>query len=169
MVFVLASSLDWREPPVRRQQMDYQAQLASPVRAVFARLAAPARLGEWLREVITAPAAPPPGSIGEAFPLTLRIDAAEADAAGELTAYEPPWLVGYRLAAGPRTYLLRATCTARDGGTQIHVHQASDGPPLTVDLYQLQQALAAPAPPPPPGRSLPARTSEANGPGRKET
>ena len=128
--------------------MDYQAQLASPVRAVFARMAAPARLGEWLREVITAPAAPlTPGSIGEAFTLTLRLDAAEAGAAGELTAYEPPWLVGYRLAAGPRTYLLRATCTAYDGGTQIHVHQACDGAPLTVDLYRLQLALAAPAPP----------------------
>jgi hypothetical protein len=150
--------------------MDYQAQLASPVRAVFARLAAPARLGEWLREVITAPAVPPPpGSIGEAFTLTLRIDAAEADAAGELTAYEPPWLVGYRLAAGPRTYLLRATCTTRDGGTQLRVHQASDGPPLTVDLYQLQQALATPAPAPPPGGPVPARTSQASRPARKET
>ncbi len=90
-----------------------------------------------------------------------------ACAAGELTAYEPPWLVGYRLAAGPRTYLLRATCTTRDGGTQIHVHQASDGPPLTVDLYQLQQALAASAPAP--GESSPDRTSEASRPARKET
>lgn len=130
--------------------MDYQAQLASPVRDVFARLAAPSRLGEWLGEVITAPAAPPLGSIGEPFALTIRIDAAETGAAGEMTAYEPPWLVGYRLIAGPRTYLLRVTCTARDGGTQIRVHQASDAAPLTVDLHRLKLTLATPAPPPGP-------------------
>lgn len=149
--------------------MDYQAQLASPLRAVFAQLADPARLGEWLCEVITAPAAPPPGSIGQAFALTIRLDAAQTDAAGELTAYEPPWLAGYRLVAGPRTYLLRVTCTARDGGTQICVHQACDGPPLTVDLDRLQQALAARAPAPPPGRSSPAPISQASLPGRKDT
>ena len=123
--------------------MDYHAQLASPVRTVFARLAAPARLGEWLREVVISPAAPPPsGTIGEPFALTVRIDAAETDATAELTVFEPPWLVGYRLAAGSRTYLLRATCTAHDGGTRIHVHQASDGAPLTVDLDRLKLALA---------------------------
>lgn len=136
--------------------MDYQAQVASPVGAVFARLAAPARLGEWLREVVNTPGAPPPGSIGQPFALRVRIDAAETDAAGELTAFEPPWLVGYRLVAGSRTYLLRATCTARDGGTQVHVHQASDGAPLTVDLYRLELALAASAPAPP-GGSVPDR------------
>lgn len=137
--------------------MDYQAQVASPVSAVFARLASPARLGEWLREVVTAPTTPPTGSIGEPFALTVRIDAAETDVAAELTAFEPPWLVGYRLVAGSRTYLLRATCTAHDGGTRIHVHQASDGAPLTVDLYRLKLALAASTPAPPPGGSVPAR------------
>lgn len=137
--------------------MDYQAQVDSPVGDVFARLAAPARLGEWVREVVTAPTAPPPGSVGEPFALTVRIDAAEVGAAGELTAFEPPWLVGYRLVAGLRTYLLRATCTARDGGTRICVHQASDEAPLTVDLYRLKLALAASAAAPPPGESAPAR------------
>lgn len=136
--------------------MDYQAQVASPVRTVFARLASPARLGEWLREVVTAPSAPLPGSVGEPFALRVRIDDSETDAAAELTAFEPPWLVGYRLVAGSRTYLLRATCTAHDGGTRIHVHQASDGAPLTVDLYRLKLALTA-SDPAPPGGPVPAR------------
>jgi hypothetical protein len=122
--------------------MEYQAQLDCPVRAVFARMADPARLGEWLREVVTGPATPP-DRLEAPFPLTIHADVAETGAVGEITAYEPPWLVGYRLVAGPRSCLLRVTCTAHDGGTQVHVHQACDGAPLTVDLYRLQLALAA--------------------------
>jgi hypothetical protein len=136
--------------------VDYQSQVDSPVRAVFARLAAPSRLGEWLGEVVTVPDIPPPGSIGEPFALMIRIDAAETGGAGEMTAYELPWLAGYRPIAGPRTCLLRAPCTTRDGGTQIRVHQASGSAPLTVDLHQLKLALATPASPHPPAPGRPA-------------
>src|ERR1700743_1075083 len=94
--------------------MEYQAQLACPVRAVFARLAEPARLGDWLREVVAGPVTPP-GRPEAPFPLTIHADVADTGAVGEITAYEPPWLVGYR--RGPRpppprtTAVPRSTCT----------------------------------------------------------
>jgi hypothetical protein len=129
--------------------MDCYATLASPVQAVFAHLASPARLGDWLPEVAPGPDAPAlPGELGGLFPLTVRADAGEVDATGEVTAFEPPWLVGYRLSAGPRTLWLRVTCAAGDGGTRIHLHQSGDAP-LAVNLNGLQQALAASGSPAP--------------------
>jgi hypothetical protein len=122
--------------------MDCYATLAGPVQAVFTYLASPARLGDWLPEVAGLPTGPRlPDEVGAVFPLTVRTAAAEVTASGEVTAFEPPWLVGYRLSAGPRTVLLRATCAACDEGTRIHLHQAGDLP-LAVDLDRLQQALA---------------------------
>jgi len=122
--------------------MDCYTTLASPVEHVFAHLASPARLSDWLPEVMPGPADPDqPGGLGVAFPLTMRPAATEVAGSGEVTAFEPPWLVGYRLSAGPRTVWLRASCTAYDGGTRIHLHQSGDAP-LAVDLGGLQRALA---------------------------
>ncbi len=142
--------------------MDCYATLAGPVQAVFAHLASPARLGDWLPEVAPGPDAPAlPGGLGGLFPLTVRADADEVDATGEVTAFEPPWLVGYRLSAGPRTLWLRVTCAAGDAGTRIHLHQ-SGAAPLAVNLNGLQQALAASASPAPGHGHGPARAGTAD-------
>ena len=83
--------------------MDLYARLASPVEAVFGYLADPARLEDWLREVVSAPADPEalPG-VGAAFPLAMRLDGICVPGSGEMIAFEPPWLVGYRLFAARR-------------------------------------------------------------------
>ena len=120
--------------------MDLHATLASPLRAVFARLADPSRLGDWLPEV-TAVEAGPPGAVGAGFPLTIWVGEKEVAGTGEVTAFEPPWLAGYRLFAGGRVYGLRITCAAHDGGTRVHVRQSGDGPPLAVDLARLARAI----------------------------
>ncbi len=124
--------LDCREPASRRQGMDQYATLARPVHAVFSCLASPACLDDWLCEVAAALAGPGRAAgIGEKFRLRVRIDAAEIEATGEVTAVEPPWLVGLLAVRGSRTYLLRASCAARDRGTRVHLHQAADGAPFT--------------------------------------
>jgi hypothetical protein len=73
----------------------------------------------------------------------MRLSGVGLAGSGELTAFEPPWLVGYRLFAGARTFGLRITCTADSGGTRIRVHQSDGAAPLTVDLARLELALAA--------------------------
>ena len=82
-------------------QMDLYATVPSPVEAVFGHLADPSRLGDWLPDVS---AADPElsGGIGADFPLTVHVDGIEVAASGEETAFEPPWLVGYRLFIGSR-------------------------------------------------------------------
>ena len=123
--------------------MDLYARLASPVEVVFGHFADPSRLGEWLREIVDAPASlDSPLGVGAAFPLGMRLDGFGIAGSGEMIAFEPPWLVGYRLFAGSRTFALRITCTARDGGAQIQVHQSGDAAPLTVDLGRLEVTLA---------------------------
>ena len=124
--------------------MDLYATFPSPVKAVFGHLADPSRLGDWLPEV-TAADPGPSGGTGADFPLTMHIDGIEVAASGEVTAFEPPWLVGYRLFIGSRTHGLRITCTAHDGGTRVHVHQRDEAAPLTIDLARLTRALAAAA------------------------
>ena len=44
----------------------------------------------------------PSDGTGADFPLTVHIDGIEVAASGEVTAFEPPWLVGYRLFIGSR-------------------------------------------------------------------
>lgn len=119
--------------------MDLYARLASPVEAVFGHLADPSRLGDWVHEVVGTPASlDSPSGVGATFPLGMRLDGFGVAGSGEMIAFEPPWLVGYRLFAGARTFGLRITCTARDGGVQIRVHQSGDDAPLTVNLGQLE-------------------------------
>jgi uncharacterized protein YndB with AHSA1/START domain len=124
--------------------MDLYATFLSPVKAVFGYLADPSRLGDWLPQVSAAD----PGAsadTGAEFPLTAHVDGIEVAASGEVTAFEPPWLVSYRLFIGSRTHGLRVTCTAHDGGTRVHVHQRDGAAPLIIDLARLTRALGAAA------------------------
>jgi Polyketide cyclase / dehydrase and lipid transport len=127
--------------------MDLYVTSPSPVRAVFDHLADPSRLGDWLPDV-SAVDPDWPGGSGADFPLTVHVDGIEVAASGEITAFEPPWLVGYRLFIGPWTHGLRVTCTAEVGGTRIHVHQPDNTAPLTIDLVRLTRALGPAAEPP---------------------
>lgn len=123
--------------------------LPRPVQAVFGHVADPARLADWLPQVAAASAGP--GSrcgAGAEFRVTLQADGAQFAATGEVTAYEPPWLVGYRMLAGGRTASIRVTCTTQPGGTRIHIHQPDGVPPLTVDLARLIRALGSGRPAP---------------------
>jgi hypothetical protein len=128
--------------------MDLYATFPSPVKAVFGHLADPSRLGDWLPDISAAGPGPSDGT-GADFPLTAHVDGIEVAASGEVTAFEPPWLVGYRLFIGSRTHGLRVTCTAQNGGTRIHVHQRDEAAPLTIDLARLTRVLGAAAGQPP--------------------
>jgi hypothetical protein len=128
----------------RKLPMDLYATFPSPVKAVFGHVADPSRLGDWLAEISAAGPGASDGT-GTDFPLTVHVDGIEVAASGEVTAFEPPWLVGYRLFVGSRTYGLRVTCSAQDGGTRIHVDQRHDGAPLTIDLARLTRALGVAA------------------------
>jgi uncharacterized protein YndB with AHSA1/START domain len=125
-------------------QMDLYATFPRPVEAVFGHLADPSRLGDWLPDVSAVDTEPLNGT-GADFPLTVHVDGTEVAASGEETAFEPPWLVGYRLFVGSRVHGIRVTCTAEAGGTRIHVHQPDDGDALTIDLSRLTRALNAAA------------------------
>ena len=122
--------------------MDLYATFPRPVKAVFGHLADPARLSDWLPEISAAGPGPSAGT-GTDFPVTVHVDGIEVAASGEVTAFEPPWLVGYRLFIGSRTHGLRITCAAHGGGTRVHVHQRDGALPLTIDLVRLTRALSA--------------------------
>jgi hypothetical protein len=124
--------------------MDLYATLAQPITAVFQHVANPSRLGDWLGELagVEAGAAGPAG-VGVVFALTLRRDERLVAATGELVAYEPPWLVAYRLRVGASTHVVRLACTAGAGATRLHVHQADGDGALTIDLARLAAAVAA--------------------------
>jgi len=124
--------------------VDLYATFPSPVKTVFGHLADPSRLSDWLPE-ISAVGPGPSGGTGVEFPVTAHVDGIETAASGEVTAFEPPWLVGYRLFVGSRTHGLRVTCTAYDGGTRVHIHQRDGAAPLTIDLARLSRALGAAA------------------------
>ena len=124
--------------------MDLYATFPLPVEAVFGHLADPSHLGDWLPDVSAADPGPS-GDAGADFPLSVSADGTETAASGEVTAFEPPWLIGYRLFIGSRAHGLRVTCTAQAGGMQIHVRQPDNGRPLTIDLARLARALGAAA------------------------
>ena len=124
--------------------MDLYATFPGPVKAVFGHLADPSRLGDWLPDISVVDAGPS-DSAGTDFPLIVHVDGTELSASGEVTAFEPPWLVGYRLFIGSRTHGLRVTCTAQDGGTRVHIHQPDHAAPLLIDLAKLTRALDAAA------------------------
>jgi hypothetical protein len=136
--------------------MNWQTTVCSPVWVTFGHLADPSRLGDWLPEV-TGPTAPGP-TAPETFTLTVVLGA-DADvhgradvgrvpagagravtAAGELTAFEPPWLVAYRLFIGRRAVTLRVTCSADAGNTDVQLHQGGSIR-LAVDFGRLAHVL----------------------------
>jgi Polyketide cyclase / dehydrase and lipid transport len=124
--------------------MDLYATFPRPLRAVFGYLADPSRLGDWLPDLSAVGPGTSDGTEA-GFLLTAHVDGIEVAASGEVTAFEPPWLVGYRLFIGSRTHGLRVTCAAQPGGTRIHVHQPDRAAPLTIDLARLTRALGAAA------------------------
>ena len=122
--------------------MDRHTTLAAPAEAVFAHLADPVRLGDWLPQIVGVDPGPPSLiGIGSAFTVTVRTAAGDQDVAAEVAAHEPPWLIAYRLMVPASPLLIRATCTANPEGTQVHVHQAADSAPLLIDLSRLPQVL----------------------------
>jgi uncharacterized protein YndB with AHSA1/START domain len=124
--------------------MDLYATLAQPLTAVFHHVATPSRLGDWLAEVAGVEAnAKEPLGIGVVFALTLRRGERLMPATGELVAYEPPWLIAYRLRVEAATHVLRLTCTAGAGATRLHVYQGESDGALTIDLARLAVAVAA--------------------------
>ena len=120
--------------------MDHEVVLARSLAAVFEQLAAPQRLSDWLPEVAAGRDAAAATGIGAAFGLRLCRDGRETSGIGELTAYEPPWCVTYRLIFGSRTYVLRVTCANIRGATRVSVSQAGPPPSLVVDLGLLYEA-----------------------------
>src|ERR1700749_4345358 len=113
--------------------MNWQTTGRSPIQVTFGHLANPARLGDWLPEVTGLVS---PAGAGQIFRVTVDLggsarsrsgsaggrpadagtageESAQVAADGELIAFEPPWLVGYRLFIGRRVATLRVTCTAR--------------------------------------------------------
>jgi hypothetical protein len=125
------------------ETMDLYATLAPPITAVFEHVAAPSRLGDWLGEVAGVEATTGLPGVGVVFGLTLRRGERLVAATGELVAYEPPWLVAYRLRVGAHTHVLRLECTAGEDATRLHVHQADGDGALSVDLARLAVAVAA--------------------------
>jgi len=121
--------------------MDLYATLAQPITAVFQHVADPSRLGDWLGELAGVEAGV--AGVGVVFELTLRRGERLVAATGELVAYEPPWLVAYRLRVGASTHVVRLACTAGAGATRLHVHQADGDGALSVDLARLAAAVAA--------------------------
>jgi uncharacterized protein YndB with AHSA1/START domain len=124
--------------------MDHYATLARPVAAVFADLATPARLCDWLAEVVqvSTDSAAIIG-VGTALSLTVLEGGTVRVVDGDVIGYEHPRLVAYRIFL-PQPRVLRLTCTASEGATRIHVHQSDDPAPLTVDLTQLTEPTSQP-------------------------
>lgn len=120
--------------------MDLCATFPRPVQAVFGRQADPFGLSDWLPDV-SAVGPGPPGETDGDFSLTVLADGIEVAASGEVTAFEPPWLAGYRLFIASSVHGIRVTCTAQAGGTRIQVHQPGAAAPLTIDLDRLTRAL----------------------------
>ena len=133
----------------RRRSMAVGMTLDWPIGAVFAHVATPAHLGAWLPDLRGTRGAWRADE-GAAFTLMWgargpRVAGPQPTVAGDMIAYEPPREVAYRLDIGDRRYVLRVTCTDRDGAgqvTHVHVRQRGEGAPLAVDLAGLGEALA---------------------------
>jgi uncharacterized protein YndB with AHSA1/START domain len=115
------------------QGVDWHVVLAGPVEAVFACLADPSRLGDWLPGLTGPPAGPAvQAELGATVTVTIDGPGGPQAAIVEMTAFEPPWLVGYRLLIGARTLTLRVACTMQAGQTKVHVRQSGDAAPLAL-------------------------------------
>ncbi|MFF0270004.1 hypothetical protein [Kribbella sp. NPDC004536] len=125
--------------------MDHYATLPGSVESVFAHVATPGRLGDWLCNVTYIDTGPDaPTGFGTTFTLTLdRVGGELVEA--EVIAYEPPWLIAYRLVAC-EPWVLRLTCTAYGDQTRLHLHQTDRPDALTIDLAGLARAFSATGP-----------------------
>lgn len=121
--------------------MDQHVTLAAPLDAVFARLADPTRLGEWLPDLSRVEVDQDRlMGIGLAFAVTTHATGDQRFAA-EVVAHEPPWLVAYRLLIA-EPLVIRLACTAHGDSTRVHIHQTDAARPLGVDLAPLCQGLS---------------------------
>src|ERR1700722_3832183 len=120
--------------------MNQRATIRVPVGAAFAHLADPSRLGDWMPEVTGPAEASVVVEADEVFTLTVGDGPARITAHGEVTACEPPWLIGYRLFIGPEVVTLRVACTTSPAGTQVELRQAG-GTELAVALDRLARCL----------------------------
>jgi uncharacterized protein YndB with AHSA1/START domain len=120
--------------------MDHTVTVSRALPEVFAVLADPNRLSDWVVEVTDVRRDNPldrPVTLEDAFRLRLG----DTDATGEIIGHEPPWYIAFRLSGAHVSPVVRVSCTAReDGATQVHIHQA-DSAELTVDLPGLHRAL----------------------------
>jgi uncharacterized protein YndB with AHSA1/START domain len=110
--------------------VDWNVVLARPVEEVFAILADPARLSEWLPG-LTCESSGVQAELGATATVIVDGPNGPEAAIAEMTAFEPPWLVSYRLLIGARTLTLRVTCTAQADQTRLHIRQSGDAAPLT--------------------------------------
>ncbi len=121
--------------------MDHSITLAHPLTMVFAHLASPLRLSDWLTDVQCVEELQDTcGETGATFELTLQVDGRLSPARAEIIAYEPPAAVSYRLFVGLCIHVVRVICTARSGWTCVEVHRNYAA--LTLDLDRLKQAVA---------------------------
>jgi uncharacterized protein YndB with AHSA1/START domain len=134
--------------------VDWHVVLAGPVEEVFACFADPSRLGDWLPGLTGPPVGPAvEAELGATVTVTIDGPGGPQTATAEMTAFEPPWLAGYRFFIGTQTLTLRLTCTVQAGQTQLHVRQSGDAAPLALDFSQ-----AAGGTPPSAGSTPSART-----------
>lgn len=120
--------------------MDLYATLHAPVEQVFARAADPTRLQQWLPDVAQVDIDQTEViGIGATFAVVLRAGGREQVLEGEVVAYEPPWLVAYRLLL-PEPRLVRLVCTGQ-AETRIHLHQSDGADQLAVDLARLGSSV----------------------------
>jgi uncharacterized protein YndB with AHSA1/START domain len=115
--------------------VDWHVVLAGRVEEVFACLADPSRLGDWLPGLTGPPASPAvQAELGTTVTVTIDGPGGPQAAIVEMTAFEPPWLVGYRLLVGAQTLTLRVTCAMQADQTHLHVRQSGDAAPLALDF-----------------------------------
>jgi len=146
--------------------MDSHAIVAHPLTAVFAHLATPERLGDWLPEVLHVEMGDDLlCDAGSTFEAILQVDGVQLPARGEIIALEPPAIVGYRLFVGDVAAVVRVSGVACEVGTHVRVSLAGDGMPLVIDLDRLDRAMTV-LPPANEGRDLLADGEERSAWGR---
>jgi uncharacterized protein YndB with AHSA1/START domain len=122
--------------------MDCELTMAIPLAAVFAHVATPSLLGDWLTDVVWVESMPSlPLGIGFHFLVSVQRDGRLHSGTGEVIAYEPPATIAYRITARPHMHVVRLSCAASSADTRLRIHQVSAAP-LAVDLSRLEQALA---------------------------
>ncbi len=118
--------------------MDHYATLSLPAESVFAHVANPIRLGDWLPQIVHVDAEPSAIGIGFTFTVTMRTRQGDREMEAEIAAHEPSWLIAYRLMTPGKPVLIRVTCTTNADGTHVRVHQTEGVEPLLIDLVAVE-------------------------------